>query len=318
MNKEKKLINLIAKIMPWSDAQLNKLFESDSEILKFGQRNILFTIDEFSKEDMLREHDPYILGWNLAVGGISDILASGGRPLFYAHSFVINRNWTEDYIKEFCSGVADVLKESDTFFIGGDLGQADDWSYTIACIGEIIDKPILRTSAKNDNLIYLSGEIGAGNLEALLKLQADKKVKNRFYLRIKESALLSKFATSCIDTSDGVFNALETLAEMSNLGYEVTNLPYLKTDLIAKIPEILLFLGECGEYELLFTIKKEDELKFLREAKRQNLYFYKIGQMSSKEKKNLKNIDLSKINIRARDFADVKDYLKELQQCIKF
>jgi thiamine-monophosphate kinase len=328
MNKEKRIIALIDQIMPKSKAQLNRLHESDTEIVKFGQKDLLVTMDEFSQEDMLREHDPYNLGWNLAVGAISDILASGGRPLYYAHSMTINNNWTEEYVKDFSRGVAAVLKKADTSFIGGDFGQSEIWRYTAMCLGEPIHKPVLRSQAQEGDLLYLTGEVGAGNLEAVLKLYTNKqvlgaiikKVKNCFQLRIAESILVSKYATSCIDTSDGCFNALNTLAELSHKGYEVARLPYLKYGLMASelmgLPKTMLFLGECGEYELLCTIRSRDEEKFLAEARQQKLKFHKIGQITSPGKKILqedgREMDLTQINLSGRDFSDVKEYISEL------
>jgi len=333
MNKEKELIKLIASVMPRTRAQLNKLYESDSEIIRYKNNNFLFTIDEFSQEDMLAERDPNILGWNLAVGGISDILATGGKPLFYAHSLVINRKWTKDYIKLFCQGVAAVLKKSKIFFIGGDFGKSEVWRYTVVVIGKPITKPILRTKAAIGDLIYLSGKVGTGNLEAVLTLHSDKKelekigksVRNRFRLRIKEAVLINRYATSCIDTSDGVFHALNTLAEMSNKGYATKNLPYIRSGLLVTkllaIPKTILFLGECGEYELLFTIKKEDENKFLFRARKQNLRFFKIGQITKPGIKTLsedhRRIDLNGFNIRARSYQEINVYLKKLVNFLK-
>lgn len=333
MNKEKKFIELIANVMTRSGVQLNRIYESDSEILPYKNSILLFTMDEFSQEDLLRDHDPYLLGWDLAIAGISDILASGGRPLFYAHSLVISKKWTEDFTEAFCTGVADVLKKSGISFIGGDFGKSEIWRYTVAVIGEAVGKPILRTKAAVDELIYLSGRIGSGNLEAFLKFYSDKKIlgkvvrsaRNCFLLRIKESLLIGKYATSCIDTSDGALNALNTLAEMSNKGYALKDLPYIKAGLLVtkllNMSKTLLFLGECGEYELLFTIKKEDEKNFLAQAKRQRMQFFNIGKITEPGIKILeednKEINLKSFNIRARDFEEVKVYLNELINFLK-
>ena len=92
MSREKDIITRIANQLPRSNKQLNNLFESDSEIIQFGSKKLLLTIDEFSDEDHFRNHDPYILGWNLAVATISDILASGGQPTFYGHSIIIDKD----------------------------------------------------------------------------------------------------------------------------------------------------------------------------------------------------------------------------------
>lgn len=319
--------------MPKSEYQLNRVFESDGEIFELNGSRVLFSMDEFSEEDMFREHDPFTLGWNLAVGAVSDILACGGRPLFYAHSMIIKDKWDEEFIKSFSTGVASVLKKCQIGFLGGDFGKSKIWHYTGAVIGMLEGKPLLRRGAQPGDGIYLSGEIGAGNLEAFLKLYSEKTgvgkfsrlVKNRFPLRIKEAEHMKKYAHAAMDTSDGVFNALNSLSEMSGTGYEVGDLPYHKTGRthakLFKIPKTLLFLGECGEYELIFTVGPEDEENFLQGAREQELKFYKIGRVTDKGSRVLyegtRKIDLSRLEIRARDFGDIEKYIQRLISFIR-
>ena len=333
MNTEKNIIKLVANMMPRTSSQINGLFESDAEILEYNGKKLLFNIDEFSEEDRIRERDPYTLGWNLAVGGISDILAAGGKPLYYAHSMVINKSWKEEYIKQFSSGVAAVLKKAQVGFIGGDFGSSGLWRYTAAVIGELEGKPMLRSGARKGDSIYISGRVGSGNLEAFLKLFPENEVsgkvlkpfKNTFKLRLEEARLVKKYATSCIDTSDGVFNALNAVAEMSGTGYVIKDIPYLRAGIIASglfsIPEELLFFGECGEYELLFTVGKEVEAGFLGEAAEKKQVFYRIGEISEASVKVLdgkgSKLDLSAFDARARDYDDIKLYLKKIIDFIK-
>ena len=164
MDEEKRIIRLIDEIIP----RAGRSFESDSEIFTLGNMTMLFSIDEFSKEDNLRESDPMVLGANLATGSISDILASGGVPLYYAHAMVIGRNWDDEFIKKFSKGIADVLSRAKMTFLGGDMGKSETWHYTAAVIGRAAKKPVLRTGAQAGDSIYITGEIGAGNLEAAL------------------------------------------------------------------------------------------------------------------------------------------------------
>jgi len=333
MNKEFDIITKLAKSLPRSPSQMNELFESDSEIIRYNDKNLLFTVDDYSAEDQIRDHDPYTLGWNLTAATLSDIFASGGIPLFYAHSLSIEPDkWDDRYIKEFSEGVSAVLKKAEAFFIGGDLGTSEKWHYTGIALGEA-HEPITRKGAKEGDLILMSGQIGTGNLEAAFSLYSDKpllkpilkNVKNRFPVRLEESKLISKYATSCIDSSDGVLNALNTLADINNTGYTITETPYLAGGLAAcKIlskPSELLLLGECGEYELVFTMDEKDKSKFLQTAKDQRLSFTIIGKMIAEPVKTLfssgKHFDLTEFNIRARDYEDVKVYLQSLTHYLK-
>ena len=150
-------------------------------------------------------------------------------------------------------------------------------------------------------------------------------VKNTFKLRKKEAEIIKKYSSCCIDTSDGVLNAINTISEMSGTGYELKSLPYIKNGVVAanllSLPKRLLFLGEAGEYELLFTVKRELEEEFESEAKQQGLHFYKIGHVTEANVKILheagNTFDLKSFDIRARDFNHVKDYLNRLIEFVK-
>ncbi len=301
---EKMLIESLIKGMPRSKAQLNKPFESDSEILEFCGSKLLFNTDEFSSEDLFVDNDPYILGYNIAVAAISDIYASGGTPLYYAHSLTINEMFTDKYIREFYNGIADVLKLTDTAFIGGDFGRAEAWRCCVSVIGTS-ERPILRSGAKAGDVIYITGKIGSGNIQAAAKIHNINIVKTKFNLRRKEAEQLRQHVTSCIDTSDGVFNGINMIAQMSNTGFTIYDLPYSKAGIILskilRLPKEMLFFCECGEYELLFTAPPNIKLPF-----------YKIGEVTSGEKL-LNGKDISKMNMSAREFENPKDYLKAVK-----
>jgi len=328
MNREKEIIEVINKHMPRSSTQLNNIFESDSEIFAFHGKGLLYNIDEFSEEDLLREDDPYALGWNMATGSISDILASGGRPKFYAHSMVIRDSWTMDYVEKLALGIAEVLKEAGAAFIGGDFGISQTWRYTGSVIGDLDGQAMLRSGAKVGDGIYFTGPIGRGNVEAALKLYEQNLLvkhltgrwKTFFRLRSKEAELIKRYSRCCIDTSDGVFNALGTISELNGTGFVVGSLPYVKSGLLLaktlNLPKEMLFLGECGEYELLFMLCKEVEDEFFREAKKKKLTFHKLGEVKEQGTKSLwekdREIDLKTYSLRARDYADPKDYLRNV------
>ncbi|MCK5170279.1 MAG: hypothetical protein KAQ75_10400, partial [Bacteroidales bacterium] len=81
------------------------------------------------------------------------------------------------------------------------------------------------------------------------------------------------------------------------------------------------FMGECGEYELVFTIKEESKDTFIREAKNGQLFFTQIGKIQSKHQKLLQTeedcIDFIKYKVRARDYNNISEYLTELINYVK-
>ncbi len=333
MNKEIEIIKKIIDILPKSECLQNNFFESDAEILNYNNNKLLFSIDEFSQEDFFSDDYPYELGKNISIATISDILASGGKPIFYAHSLTIdNEKWDSKFIEAFTQGIADVLKEIMAGFIGGDLGISQLWKYTGVVIAEA-ENPITRIGAAEGNLIYMTGQLGAGNIEAAKKLYLNNNLlgnnlslpRLKLNLRYKESKFINKYVTSCIDSSDGVLSAINTISDLNNVGFKITKLPYSEEgikfcELISK-PKCLLFMGECGEYELVFTIKKEDKDIFIQEANSNQLSFTQIGVIQNKYQKLLQteddHIDFIKYKVSARDYNDISEYLTELINYVK-
>jgi len=333
MEQEKEIITRLLGSLPLSPDRLNKSFESDAEILQYGSAKLLFTVDEFSSEDHFRDDDPYVLGWNLAAGTVSDILASGGEPLFYAHSLSVDNNWDAGYLDGFALGIADLLKKTGAYFIGGDTGTSEKWHYTGIALGKA-DKPVMRTGAAPGDIIYISGEFGAGNLEAGLKHYSRNPLlrklilnyRTKLHVRLHEARLIRKYATCGIDTSDGVLNALAAISEINHTGVFIDRLPYVSAGLMAckllSRSKLCLFAGECGEYELLFTIGKSREKHFEAAARKESLVFHRLGEVTEQQTIKVlqdgKILDFSDFNISARSFDSINDYLEKLENYLSW
>lgn len=327
MNTEQDTIKRILKILPKSHSLLNNFFESDAEIINYKGSKLLFTVDEFSQEDFFSDEHPYSLGWNVAACTLSDIYASNGKPVFYAHSLSYPEDWDDEFIDLFSKGISDVLSIASVGFIGGDIGKSSSWHYAGIAIGEV-SKPVTRKGANKGDLIFMTGHVGAGNLEAALKLNGKNKLfgkvinnyKLRFPIRAHESELIGQYATSCIDSSDGLFNALNTIAEINHSGYKVSEIPYLNAGILAcKIlhkPQTALFLGECGEYELVFTIKESEGKAFCDQVKQHHFEITQIGTVEEEGKKiivrNGTEQKLDDFKLKARDYTNINDYLNDL------
>lgn len=333
MSNEDKLISLINSVMPSSPLRLSKSGEVDAEVFILDNNEYLFTTDDFSGEDLLKEDDPYLLGWNIACGAVSDIIAAGGKPLAYAHSVVIPNSWTEPYIREFSRGVSAILQRYSVSFIGGDIGIADRWRYTASVIGKPVGRKVNRRGCQAGDPIYITGKIGAGNLEAVLSLYSGNESiakltqgrKNKFHTLEKLPEVISKYASSAIDTSDGVFAALQTVSGLNDVGYRIDQLPFLPKCVLAagilQVPTLLFFLGECGEYEILFTVGSHHKESLETELKKLNIQAWEIGVVKADPKHrtvmyNSKEIGFQDYALRARDFSDVNEYLGRMKTWI--
>jgi thiamine-monophosphate kinase len=329
MDFETKIISMINGIMPKSPLRKSISGEVDAEVIQLGDKLYLFTIDDFSQEDQFRENDLYTLGWNIACGAISDIVAAAGKPLVYSHAMVISKDWDEKSVQQFSKGISDVLKIYSISFIGGDLGISDKWRYTASVIGEPVERIVNRKGCRAGDSIFITGKIGVGNFDAAMNLYAENTKLTTFSLGLNNKfqtneiipSIISQFATSAIDTSDGVFSALQTLSDINQKGYKIENLPFITkgahASKLLNLPELLLFLGECGEYEILFTVSKRNKKSLFNVMKEQSLNFYELGKMTENvEEKTVfykdKWINFADYQLKARDFENVKDYLKNM------
>jgi thiamine-monophosphate kinase len=93
---------------------------------------------------------------------------------------------------------------------------------------------VTRKGALPGDLLYVSGPVGAGNFEAASQFFAQNPELGKLFdnhrvefpLRIAESKLISRYASACIDTSDGLLNALMILSDINAAGFTVTSIPY--------------------------------------------------------------------------------------------
>lgn len=329
MNYEKEIISNILEKMPVTDKHLSKFFESDSEVIEIEGGKFLFSIDTFGDEDYLYTEDPYLLGKNLATATITDIFASGGKLLFFSSSLTISDQWSREYISELSRGIGDIIKSCGAFFAGGDLGISDNWSFTGVAFGKSSHE-ISRRGCKPGDSIYVTGDIGSGNLQAAISIMKGKyhnnsNSKQEFYLRHRESEIIAKFANTCIDTSDGFIKSLQIISEINDTGFEVSGIPYL-TDIeefirISKIPKELLLMGECGEYELLFTVAEEKVNEFEKIIHDESLKIKNVGTVCHKDTKKLVEdnyfVDFSDYELHARSFENNIDYVSNLVSYIE-
>lgn len=331
---EANLIRLITQGLPTNADRLTPVFTADAEHLRGRGLNLLVTMDDFSAEDLMRGHHPQTLGWNWAVASLSDVYAAGGHPWQYGHSMTVPDSWSPAYIEGLMDGVGQALTQADCGFFGGDLSRGAEWKYTATVLGTPGERVLTRVGSQPGDKIFLTGRIGRGNYEAALSLYADQPlvgsltslVTNRFPLRRRESQVLAPFARACIDTSDGVFSALNTVSELNHLGYQLDRLPLLagvpSLASVLGLPALLLFLGGCGEYELLFTVAPEAVPDLKAAARAQNLTFFCLGTITdSPGQKSLVGRrgvqDLTPLVFEARDFPRVKDYLAALVRAIE-
>ena len=113
-------------------------------------------------------------------------------------------------------------------------------------------------------------------------------------------------------------------SRINHTGFIISNVPYCREGLLAckllNKPKELLFLGECGEYELVFTIPNEKEEEFLADARHKKVSFSKLGYIISESRMAYNDdrttIDLTGYDLFARNYPDVEEYIDRLVQFV--
>ena len=243
------------------------------------------------------------IGHRCLAVNLSDMAAMGAHPLWASLLFSrpsIDQLWLEQFV----SGFSDLANKHNVSLIGGDtISGPELFSVTLQGITPK-NKFISRNSAKIGDLIYVTGFLG--NASQGLKIiqgckeddSSEKLIQDFLYPnpRVKESTIISRFATSMIDISDGFFSDIQKVIKASNIGAEikVSELPISQSLLnhLSRKDAINAALLGGDDYELCFTIPRELKKDFNEEYQSKDRIFITcVGEI--KENK-LKLIDEDK------------------------
>lgn len=287
-------------LFPKSESQLNDVNESDAEIFKLESQPAKIAVST----DMICEEikagiytDPFLMGWMSVVVNVSDIHAVGAEPKYLVLNEVFSKDMGTDFIQEIQRGISEACSKFNVFVLGGDTNFSDETLLGGTCIGFIgsSKESVQRKGAAPGDLIYTGTTMGTGNFHAFTRHQNLPTVFDfRPYPNRELSKVMSTYASSCIDTSDGVFHSLYTLMKVNKVGV------HLHKDAHYCIPEklrgyceamtlspYLLLAGIVGEYELLFTVPPNQKEAFLKEVKEKKLSVHGIGTIREEEKMTL-------------------------------
>jgi thiamine-monophosphate kinase len=259
--REEEIIRALLEHRRPSENQINRPFESDAEIVRLGSRTWAFTADDYSGEDLMGSENPRALGRNLAVGTLSDLLAVGAEPRFLMQSVIVDEAMDRGFLEELSLGIQEALGAMGAHLLGGDVGTGREWRYTGFGIGTFPEgtEPLSRLLRHDQGIIGVTGTFGDANAAALTGGQAPP-----FEVRLGESRVIRHVGGACIDTSDGLVNALVHVAAL-NPGYELAvdleAVPYadsaVETAKNQGLPKEAFLIGGAGEYELLFFTAEE-------------------------------------------------------------
>lgn len=228
------------------------------------------------------------LGYKAAVVNFSDIVAMNGTPKQLIIGLSASNRFSVEALEEIYSGIYLACEKYGVDLVGGDTTSSPSGLFlSITAIGEVAkDKIVYRGTAKKDDLICVSGDLG-GAYMGLLILEREKKVfkenpgiqpdlsGNDYIIgrQLKPEAKLDTInelkkaniqPTSMIDISDGLASEILHICKNSKMGCAIyeEKIPIDSTTASVahefKIDPSTAALNGGEDYELLFTISQSD------------------------------------------------------------
>lgn len=228
------------------------------------------------------------LGYKAVIVNLSDIYAMNATPTHITMSLAFSNRFSLEALNEFYEGVYAACEKYRVDLIGGDTTSSQKgFVISVTAIGEVTpDKFVKRSTAKQGDLLCVSGDLGAAYL-GLTLLEREKQIflenpkiqpdlENQTYVigrQLKPEArhdiitfLAGKeiMPTAMMDVSDGLSSEILHICKQSQLScvlYEE------KIPIHDQTRELAMKLGldptACAlsggeDYELLFTMKQED------------------------------------------------------------
>jgi thiamine-monophosphate kinase len=277
-----------------SPDQLNEPHETDAELLEMPgepDRYLAITIDTISEE--ISEgiyRDPHTMGWVTAVASLSDLAAVGAAPLGMVVAASVPREADPEFGRGIAEGIEYACRAHGVFVLGGDTNLSSLTSLTACAVGLVPrDRYLTRRGAVPGDAVFLSGPAGAGNALGLARVAGmpDDAFPESLYrptAELKMGHLLRGFATSCMDTSDGVLATLDQLMRINGVGFTVDcdcdrllDTEVLEFCRRTGTPHWMMAAGPHGEFRLLFTIGPKKLAGFLAACEREGLSPVSVG-----------------------------------------
>ena len=191
---------------------------------------------------------PEDIAYRSITTALSDLAGMGCFPSFI--SIALTSDIEEiSWYEKFSNGIKETLDEFCIDLVGGDVTKGE-LNISVNVFGHPFQKAIMRSGAKLDESIYLTGQLGKAKQGLDDWLNNKSSIYCQSYLRPKpqfqKAKEISDFATSCIDISDGLIKDLGDICKQSKVDAEI----YFEE---IPITNDYLDLTYGDDYELCFT-----------------------------------------------------------------
>lgn len=241
----------------------------------------------------------YDIGWYLAGANLSDIAAMGAVPVGLLSIIRYPKDLDDADFADIVRGIRDCCASVGAANVGGDVGTAERIILSASAFGVTEPDALLRRSgARLGQAVVVTGPTGlagavmkyctrAGGEEVLTDAERDQLLIKwrRVAPRARHGRLFaaSRGVSACIDTSDGLAGALQSLCSASGVGITVDAADIPVVSAVSRVAAALavdpfeVVFGDSVDFELVATVDM-DCLDELRQAARdQDLPLDTIG-----------------------------------------
>ena len=236
---------------------------------------------------------PFELGQKAVNVNLSDLAASGSKPLYLTISLSLPPNTDNSFLQEFYKGVDKICTTHGVKVAGGDLTGSDRVFISVCALGKKYNSvSVSRNAAKPDDIIVTTGTHGdsAGGLKLLQQGKTAPEILIQKHLiaqaKTEESNIIMQTAEesglkqlAMMDTSDGLGDAIYKLSKGCGFAFDIDfdSVPVsseLKEAFPDEYKDLVLWGGE--DFELLFTMPEHAYEKLDRTR------FFKIGYVTKR------------------------------------
>lgn len=206
---------------------------------------------------------PYTAGWRSVGASLSDVAAMGAEATAAVAVYGAPQ-FSESELKPFLEGCTTVCDSVGAEYVGGDLDGNDEFTVVSTALGRT-DDPVLRSGASPGDVLCVTGTLGRSAAALRLFERGDVERANelfQFEPRVRAGQAFSPYATSMMDSSDGLARTLHQLAGASDCGFSVAAdaLPLdsaVETVAQDEIEERELGVHFGEDFELVVTIPED-------------------------------------------------------------
>ncbi|MFL5318200.1 MAG: thiamine-phosphate kinase [Myxococcaceae bacterium] len=231
--------------------------------------NVHFNRRTFSFED---------IGHKALAVNLSDLASMGARPGWFVCAIASPKSLSASEIRRLARGMGALAKLHDITLVGGNFTGASELSITLTAAGTVAaGKALLRSGARNGDLLYVSGTLG----DAAVGLDAGRSSKRqrRPEPRVELGLLAREFASAAIDISDGFAQDLGHLCEASRLRAIVGTARLPRSSAVRRLGDegVQLALSGGEDYELILAIPAQKARAFEAACSRRGQVVTRVG-----------------------------------------